>query len=104
MATDDAAARVVLTYQRVSPKEARASLRAPQRDRVANQSHKELRVWRDDTGKFSIKAEFVSYASGEVKLRKEDGSEIEIVVQRLSEDDREFLRTKWLEKGMQAPF
>ena len=51
-----------------------------------------MRTWTDKTGQFSIEAEFAGYASGKVKLRKQDGSTIEIPLDALSDADQ-----KWLE-------
>jgi len=48
----------------------------------------ELRQWSDATGKFKIKAKFVSLADGIVTLEKEDGEEIEIELQKLSTADQ----------------
>ena len=53
----------------------------------------EYRIWQDASGKFKIKAEYVSYGVGKVKLRKEDGSEITVSVDKLSEEDQ-----KWIEE------
>lgn len=48
----------------------------------------ELRQWSDATGKFKIKAKFVSLADGNVTLEKEDGEEIEIELKKLSAADQ----------------
>lgn len=48
----------------------------------------ELRQWSDATGKFKIKAEFVSLENGTVTLKKEDGEEIEIELKKLSTADQ----------------
>lgn len=48
----------------------------------------ELRTWSDTTGKFKIKAKFVSLAEGTVTLEREDGSELEIELKRLSAADQ----------------
>ena len=54
----------------------------------------ELRTWTDDTGQFQLEARFVSATMGRIKLRKEDGSEISLPMERLSESDREWLRKR----------
>lgn len=48
----------------------------------------ESRQWSDATGKFKIKAEFVSLENGTVTLKKEDGEEIEIELKKLSIADQ----------------
>jgi hypothetical protein len=53
-----------------------------------------LREWTDSTGAFRIKAKFLSYSSGAVKLEKEDGNVITVPLERLSAEDQAFVRGK----------
>jgi hypothetical protein len=46
------------------------------------------RTWTDNTGKFKIEAEFVKLSGGRVTLRRDDGTEITLTLDRLSETDR----------------
>ena len=48
----------------------------------------ELRQWSDASGKFKIKAKFVSLENGTLTLEKEDGEEIEIELKKLSTADQ----------------
>jgi WD40 repeat protein len=48
----------------------------------------DFRTWTDATGKFQIKAKFVSLKDGKVTLEKEDGKAVEIDVNKLSPADR----------------
>ena len=48
----------------------------------------ELRQWSDTSGKFKIKAKFVSLENGTLTLEKEDGEEIEIELKKLSPADQ----------------
>ena len=48
----------------------------------------ETRTWTDKTGKFRIEAEFVGEEDGVVTLRKEDGDEIEVPLDKLSSADK----------------
>lgn len=48
----------------------------------------ETRTWTDRTGKFRIEAEFVGVEDGAVTLRKEDGEEIEVPLDKLSAADQ----------------
>ena len=48
----------------------------------------ESRTWTDRTGKFRIEAEFVGETDGVVTLRKEDGEEIEVPLDKLSAADK----------------
>jgi WD40 repeat protein len=47
------------------------------------------RTWSDKTGKFKIEASFVELKDGKVKLRKEDGKEVSVDLDKLSEADQE---------------
>ncbi|HUE73949.1 MAG TPA: SHD1 domain-containing protein [Pirellulaceae bacterium] len=51
------------------------------------------RTWTDVTGKFQVEAELVEATGAEVKLRlKKDGSIVPVPLEKLSEQDREFLK------------
>lgn len=52
-----------------------------------------LRTWHAATGGFSVDAVFVSASEGQVTLRKTDGSEITLPMERLSEEDQEWIKT-----------
>lgn len=52
---------------------------------------RELRNWSDLSGKFSIKARMKSAGMGQVKLIKEDGTELSVVIEKLSETDRKYI-------------
>jgi WD40 repeat protein len=62
----------------------------------------ELRTWKDGSGKFSIKAKFVSIDNGKLTLAREDGEEIEIELKKLSEADQKYVAD--LEKDKNNPF
>lgn len=47
------------------------------------------REWTDVTGAFRVEAEYVSSQDGVVKLKKADGSLIDVPLERLSTDDRQ---------------
>ncbi len=57
----------------------------------AYSSAAELRTWTDSAGQFQIEAELVSEAEGKVRLRKADGRELEIAIDKLSQEDRRYL-------------
>lgn len=57
-----------------------------------------IRTFTDITGKFSLKARFAGYDSGQVTLEKEDGKKIQIPIEKLSEADRKWLED-WLKSG-----
>jgi hypothetical protein len=49
---------------------------------------KKLRTWQDATGKFSIEAEFISLSAAGVKLKRKDGKEVTVPLDRLSKADQ----------------
>ncbi len=54
----------------------------------------EVRTWRDKSGKFSIQAELVESDGTAVKLKRADGNVISVPVDRLSDEDRQFLESQ----------
>lgn len=50
------------------------------------------RTWTDTTGRFRIEAELVEVRDGKAVLKKADGSQLEVPVEKLSPADREFLK------------
>ncbi len=59
-------------------------------DSVESQS-KEYRIWTDNTGRFSIEAVLVESKGGNVRLRKRDGSEVSLPIEKLSVADRKLV-------------
>ncbi len=53
---------------------------------------KSLRIWTDKTGRFSIKASFMGYLDGKVKLYKENKQTIIININNLSIDDQNYIK------------
>ncbi len=60
-------------------------------DRPDADQTRPVRTWTDASGKFSVKASFAGSALGKVRLRKEDGSVIEVDLDKLSADDRKYI-------------
>ncbi len=54
----------------------------------------ETRTWKDKSGKFSIQAELVESDGTAVTLKKADGKVIKVPVDRLSDEDRQFLESQ----------
>lgn len=52
------------------------------------------RTWKDTSGQFQLEADFMSYAAGQVKLKKADGSVIVIPMEQLSEEDQRWIRKR----------
>ena len=64
----------------------------------------ETRTWSDASGKFSIQAKFYRIIGDRVKIIAADGREIEVPIAQLGEEDKEYLRTIFKEKGIQPSF
>ncbi len=58
----------------------------------------EKRTWTDPSTGRTVRAEFLSYAFGKVKLRKEDGSVITVPMERLSDEDQKWIQDRAGEK------
>lgn len=52
----------------------------------------ELREWRDASGQFRVEARFRGAAVGKVKLERENGEVVEVAIDRLSEEDQDWIR------------
>jgi len=67
----------------------------------------EFRVWKDQTGVYSVEAVLLEFDETTVLLRKKDGSTVRVPIARLSPADREYLRSLgWkprAESGKQPP-
>ena len=53
----------------------------------------EVRTWSDNTGEFTVEAEYVSQIAGLVTLKKTDGEILRVSTGKLSDEDREFLKS-----------
>lgn len=53
-----------------------------------------VRTWSDATGQFTIEAEFAGYSSGVVKLKKADGSTLDLLLENLSQADQDWIRSR----------
>ena len=65
--------------------------RSRQRSTVRRNQAEAPRLWTDNTGRFQVTAVFVSLTGGNVKLRKSDGNEITLPLERLSREDRDWI-------------
>jgi hypothetical protein len=67
------------------------STKVPSEHANGTADHHALREWIDSSGSFKTKATFMSMTAGKVKLRKPDGSVIEVPIEKLSLDDQQFI-------------
>jgi hypothetical protein len=59
---------------------------------IANNLAKcQFRTWRDSTGKFEVEAKLIAENAGKVKLQTREGKEIEILRERLSQSDQDYV-------------
>jgi hypothetical protein len=61
---------------------------------VAAVAQGEVRKWTDNSGGFSVQAEFVELAGNQVALKREDGTTIHVPLEKLSSADQEYVRQK----------
>jgi hypothetical protein len=54
-----------------------------------------FRVWKDNSGQYSVQAEFVEFQNDRVQLRRLDGSVVSVDPERLSTDDQRYLETEF---------
>jgi hypothetical protein len=54
----------------------------------------ELREFSDATGKFRVMAQFLSMNNGKVKLKKADGTEVEVPLEKLSSEDQLWIKNR----------
>ncbi len=52
-----------------------------------------IRTWTDVTGKHNVEAEFVDFAGGKVRLKRQDGKIVTMALERLSEADQKLVRS-----------
>lgn len=60
---------------------------------VSAQSN-ETRLWQDVSGRFQVRAQLLEHAGENVRLKTADGREISVPADRLSEADRQYLRSR----------
>ena len=53
----------------------------------------ESRLWKDSTGKFQVRATLLEQTDSSVRLRTADGREISVLVDRLSQEDQDYLQS-----------
>ena len=61
---------------------------------VTSMAHGEVRKWTDQSGSYSVQAEFVELADGNAVLKREDGRVIRVPLDKLSPQDQEYVQKK----------
>lgn len=62
----------------------------------------ELRTWTDSTGRFKVEAEFIECEDDVLLLRKENGKAIRMPLDKLSEEDRQYVEQRIVENPFVA--
>ncbi len=72
------------------------STTSPESEKVAPEKKDEvLREWSDSTGSYKVKAYFISFTNGLVKLRRaDDGRFVDVPLERLSDIDKKWLQSR----------
>jgi hypothetical protein len=52
------------------------------------------RQWTDETGRFQMDAELIAFSASTVVLKRKDGELVAVPIERLSDADREFLKSR----------
>ena len=65
---------------------------------VIGPAHGEVRKWTDESGGYSVQADFVEVAGDQVVLKRENGSNIRVPLEKLSAADQEYVRQKTASK------
>lgn len=60
---------------------------------TANAQSQDVRTWTDSTGKHKVNAKLIAQTDKEITLEKPDGSKVTLPLDKLSQADRDFLRT-----------
>jgi hypothetical protein len=64
------------------------------REQAAKAQARPARTWTDASGSFSVTAKFRGMVNEVVKLEREDGSVINVPLEKLSEADQECIRLR----------
>jgi hypothetical protein len=63
-----------------------------------------VRTWSDATGEHKIEAAYLGFADSKVKLKRVDGKEIAVPVEKLSAADQQYVQKMQSVKKSQNPF
>jgi hypothetical protein len=91
---DRQAAEQAATERRAKEAEKKAAQEKAEADRKAAIEEAKWRTWTDSTGQFKTKARFGGMAGGNVKLIKRDGSKLTLPLERLSDEDQEWIKKR----------
>ena len=70
------------------------TVRPPDAPLIQTRPESQSRLWMDAGGTHTIEAELVSKSDSSVQLKRRDGSQVSLSIDRLSVGDRRFLRTQ----------
>ena len=67
-------------------------------DIPVEQPSPERRTWTSADGKFTTEAEFIGMAASVITLRKTDATTVKVPIDQLSEDDRQWIEARRMER------
>jgi outer membrane biosynthesis protein TonB len=63
----------------------------PDPERAKTDGEAAFRLWKDASGKYTVEARFRGIAFGNVRLQRNDGTTVSVPIERLSEEDQQWL-------------
>ena len=76
----------------------------PHRPSTVAATSQSPRTWSDATGSFKVEATYLRSADGKVTLRRQDGREVTVPLDRLSAEDQQYVRQMLAAPQPQNPF
>jgi hypothetical protein len=61
------------------------------------------RTWTDSAGTHTVEAEFVDFKDGKVQLKKENGETVTIPIEKLGDEDQEFVKSQAATRSVRNP-
>jgi hypothetical protein len=77
--------------------------KTPNAQKAAAIEEAKWRTWKTANGKYSVEAKFIKFASGMLTLEKKDGIRVDVKLDILTAEDREFvMKRKWLRAAAES--
>jgi len=91
----DAKTKRLFLYETPKMKDSSATHKAvkPDSTAVPKEPPKDIRQWSDASGKFHVEAAFAGQKGTDVTLEKKDGSTLTVAIAKLSQEDREWVKS-----------
>ncbi|MGI9516093.1 MAG: SHD1 domain-containing protein [Pirellulaceae bacterium] len=76
----------------VDLEEVAPAVEEPAMDVIDEDENDDYRTFSDTSGSYEVEAKFIELIDGKVRLQKLDGSTIDVPLEKLSEEDQQFVR------------